>query len=169
MLELNTMSFHPLHSAVLESFSDLRAEPDPRNAGFSSTMTRVLMEAMISASDPTDAPRFLVDPGMRILRLDIDYQGMNDIADRNTLARRAARFREDILEGSAPDHILCRDHGLVLCRRQSSIADIAHLLDSLDIHLAGFVDPIYEDSFLLVSMSDAAIGRWAGAGAARAA
>ncbi len=154
------LSRHPLHVSVLESFADLRAAPSEQQASFTATISRILTEAFIKNDPHYQMPAFLIDAGVDIVRLEMQYDeeqvapGANETID-TTIARWNDAFAQD-----PTTQTIVTSGRFALC---ATFETLGNLMDHPVIQaggILGFVDPIYEDSLILIRISAASQADW---------
>lgn len=170
MLDFDALPRHPLHGAILECFLDLKAAPSDQQARFAATLTRVLLDSLVAEDDLVRAPSFLTDRGIRICRLDLELFG-NDCPQfgEPTLADQVLSFQQEVFTGAGSEPLQSRAGSLVISEAMPTLSDLAGLFSEEEIAAAGFHDPIYEDSLIIVTMTPGARARWQSGSSAAAA
>lgn len=150
-------TIHPLHLAILDSYEELCARPDPEQADLTATLSRILSGAFISSQCGPEIARFLSDPGVRISRLNCADNMMTDIppgADM-PMSYIMAHFLATPIEAKqfvSGDFALC-----------DPFASLDDLLSDETLSRGGllaFLDPIYEDGLVAVSLDPQSLDRW---------
>lgn len=161
MLDFDALPRHPLHGAILECFLDLKAAPSDQQARFAATLTRVLLDSLVTDDDLGEAPVFLTDHGIRICRLDLELFG-DDCAEFGDLPLEdhVLNFKQNVFTSANPAPYQSRVGSLVISEAVPTLVDLAKLFSDADVTAVGFHDPIYEDSLIVVTMAPNARTRW---------
>jgi len=161
MFDITTLPRHPLHHAVLESFLDLKSCPEPQQARFTSTLTRVLLDGIVTDQDLDQAPGFLTDPDVRILRLDLDLHGETTIDPLEASVSHAlSDFRDEALMPGTKSPLVQRKGTLVFCEPLEDFTTLAQFAMEAGVAALAFSDPVYEDSMIVVEIGPQACHRW---------
>lgn len=161
MFDFNALPRHPLHSSILECFLELRATPSNQNARFTATLTRVLLDSVVTRDTLDDAPSFLTDRGIRICRMDLDLFGDTVTGpDEFRFIDHVAQFQDKVFMSttSAPQAEMVGS--VMISEPLDTLGDIASLFATSRIEAVCFPDPIYEDSLIVVTMTPPAAARW---------
>lgn len=147
---------HPLHLAILDSYQELCARPDAEQADLTATLSKILCGAFLSGKCGPEIARFLSDPGVRISRLHC-MDMMTDIppgADM-PMSYIMAHFLAtpiDVMRFVSGDFALC-----------DPFESLDHLLRDETLARGGllaFLDPIYEDGLVAISLDPQALAHW---------
>jgi len=151
---------HPLHSSILEAFADLRTAPDRQKASFTATLSRILSETFVLSDPDCNMPAFLTDPHIHVLRFAIEDADTDMVPGATRPYGKIHADYHDAVANRTDAPVIVRDAGFALC---STMGTLQELLDLEVIRaggFAGFHDPIYEDSLILVHVDRSAQAEW---------
>jgi hypothetical protein len=155
-----SLTRHPLHASILESFHDLRLAPSEKQASFTATLSRILSEAFIKNDPDYTMPAFLIDKGVTIARYQIsDVEAQTPPGASDTLSSIIDLWHDKFAQAPTK-HTVVTSAKFSMCSAYDTLQD---LLDNPTLHAGGFLaffDPIYDDSLILIHIKASSQADW---------
>lgn len=155
-----SLTRHPLHASILESFHELRLAPSDKQASFTATLSRILSDAFIKNDPEYTMPAFLIDKGVTIARYQIsDLEAQTPPGAGDTISSIIDQWRDKFAQAPT-EHTVVTSAKFAMCSTYDTLRD---LLDNPTLHVGGFLgffDPIYDDSLILIHVKPASQADW---------
>jgi hypothetical protein len=157
---ITALTRHPMHVSVMESFMELQQSPGEQQAAFTAMLSRILTEAFVRNDPHYNMPAFLTDEGVSIIRMEmLDTDDQTAPGTEEPIGDIMGRWHDAFANDPASQPIAI-SQSFALCGVFETLADMMSHPVLQQGGTLGFLDPIYEDSLILIRVKASSQSEW---------